>query len=293
MRRLQGQHSRSGHRNRHAARRPLQSPLRLQFLRIQRSLLIDGVNYTARLHLQSSQTTLDWFVGTVPHQPRHSYVKNSMSAPAFVGPGQTFVLGPRLSSIVSMTLSPVRPQSSFPAPLPLLLLLGYGNLLPRSGEHLSFPVESRRRLHRRCSNKRLPQRDRLHHRRLRQLFNANADAQKFLKQEVHNPQRRSKAITRSFPLSLWDWPIASDLRCSYATPARSIDLNQTLRQRHVDPFRLCIHRHQKRLRKRNKHLIPLKRLTASSGAASSSRRPPSAVIANCTSSTTPTGFEPS
>ena len=52
---------------------------------------IDGVNYDARLHLQSSETVLDWFVGKNLHiSPGFLYVKNSMSAPASVGPGQTF-----------------------------------------------------------------------------------------------------------------------------------------------------------------------------------------------------------
>jgi hypothetical protein len=102
---------------------------------------IDGVNYDARLHLQSSQTTLDWFVGRFHISPGFLYVKNSMSAPAFVGPGQTFVLGTQ--TFLNSVDDPVTGSSSviFPRTIAPLLLLGYGNLLPRSGEHLSLPIE--------------------------------------------------------------------------------------------------------------------------------------------------------
>jgi hypothetical protein len=144
---------------------------------------IDGVNYTARLHLQSSQTTLDWFVGGFHISPGILYVKNSMSAPAFVGPGQTFVLGTQ--TFLNSVDDPVTGTSSviFPRTFAPLLLLGYGNLLPRSGEHLSLPVEvgvaytgdaqinvslnGTACVTNGCVN-----------------FSQNADAQKFLKQEI-------------------------------------------------------------------------------------------------------------
>jgi hypothetical protein len=103
---------------------------------------IDGVNYDARLHLQSSETVLDWFVGKNLHiSPGFLYVKNSMSAPASVGPGQTFVLGSQ--TFINSVDDPVSGTSSvvFPRKFAPLLLLGYGNILPRSGRHLSFPFE--------------------------------------------------------------------------------------------------------------------------------------------------------
>jgi hypothetical protein len=144
---------------------------------------IDGVNYTARLHLQSSQTTLDWFIGGFHISPGVLYVKNSMSAPAFVGPGQTFVLGTQ--TFLNSVDDPVNGSSSvvFPRTFAPLLLLGHGNLLPRHGEHLSLPVEvgvaytgaaqinvalnGTACVTNGCVN-----------------FSQNADAQKFLKQEI-------------------------------------------------------------------------------------------------------------
>jgi hypothetical protein len=144
---------------------------------------IDGVNYTARLHLQSSQTTLDWFVGGFHISPGVLYVKNSMSAPAFVGPGQTFVLGTQ--TFLNSVDDPVTGSSSvvFPRTFAPLLLIGYGNLLPRHGGHLSLPVEvgvaytgaaqinvalnGTACVTNGCVN-----------------FSQNADAQKFLKQEI-------------------------------------------------------------------------------------------------------------
>jgi hypothetical protein len=144
---------------------------------------IDGVNYTARLHLQSSQTTLDWFIGRFHISPGFLYVKNSMAAPAFVGPGQTFVLGTQ--TFLNSVDDPVNGSSSvvYPRTFAPMLLLGYGNLLPRSGEHLSLPIEvgvaytgapvisvalnGTACVTNGCVN-----------------FSQNADAQKFLKQEI-------------------------------------------------------------------------------------------------------------
>jgi len=103
---------------------------------------IDGINYDARLHLQSSETVLDWFVGKNLHiSPGLLYVKNSLSAPASVGPGQSFVLGTQ--TFINSVDDPVKGTSSvvFPRKFAPLLLLGYGNILPRSGRHLSFPLE--------------------------------------------------------------------------------------------------------------------------------------------------------
>jgi hypothetical protein len=102
---------------------------------------MDGLNYDARMHLQSSQTTLDWFVGGFHISPGFLYFKNAMLAPVFVGPGQTFVLGTQ--TFLNSVDDPVTGSSYviFPRTIAPLLLFGYGNLLPRHGEHLSLPVE--------------------------------------------------------------------------------------------------------------------------------------------------------
>jgi hypothetical protein len=105
---------------------------------------IDGVDYNARLHLKSSETTVDWFPrgeGGFHISPGILYLKNTLSAPASVGPGQTFVLGTQtyLNSVddpVSGSSAVVYPHSFAP-----LLLLGYGNIIPRTRHRLSFPIE--------------------------------------------------------------------------------------------------------------------------------------------------------
>jgi hypothetical protein len=144
---------------------------------------IDGVNYDARLRLQSSQTTLDWFIGGFHISPGFLYFKSRMSAPASVGPGQTFVLGTQ--TFLNSVDDPVNGTSSviYPRTFSPLLLLGYGNLLPRRGGHLSLPVEvgvaytgppqiSVALNGTACTTEGCVN------------FSQNADAQKFLKQEV-------------------------------------------------------------------------------------------------------------
>ena len=144
---------------------------------------MDGVGYDARIHLQSSQTTLDWFMGRFHISPGFLYFKSGMTAPASVGPGQRFVLGTQ--TFLNSVDDPVSGSSSviYPRTFAPLLLLGYGNLLPRSGEHLSLPVEvgvaytgapvinvalnGTACVTNGCVN-----------------FSQNADAQKFLKQEI-------------------------------------------------------------------------------------------------------------
>jgi hypothetical protein len=103
---------------------------------------IDNIDYTARLHLQSSQTTLDWFFGKNFHiSPGFLYANNAMSAPAYVGPGKTFLLGTQ--TYTNSVDDPVTGSSGvvFPHKFAPLLLIGWGNILPRSGKRLTFPME--------------------------------------------------------------------------------------------------------------------------------------------------------
>jgi hypothetical protein len=144
---------------------------------------IDGVSYNARLRLQSSQTTLDWFIGGFHISPGFLYFKSRMSAPTSVGPGQSFVLGTQ--AFLNSVDDPVNGASSviYPRTFSPLLLLGYGNLLPRRGGHLSLPVEvgvaytgppqiSVALNGTACTTEGCVN------------FSQNADAQKFLKQEI-------------------------------------------------------------------------------------------------------------
>jgi hypothetical protein len=104
---------------------------------------IDGVNYNAQMHLRSSQTTLDWF--PTHHgfhiSPGIFYSKNALSALASVPPGQYFELGDQ--SFTNSVDDPLRGTMSvvYPHNLSPMLLLGFGNILPRSSHHLSVPFE--------------------------------------------------------------------------------------------------------------------------------------------------------
>ena len=114
----------------------------VNFLAFNDPFSLHGMDYEARFHLQSSEAVLDWFVGKGLHiSPGILYAKNSMTASVNVEPGQTFVLSNQ--GFLNSIDDPVTGSSSvvFPHKLSPLLLIGYGNILPRSGRHLSFPVE--------------------------------------------------------------------------------------------------------------------------------------------------------
>ena len=112
------------------------------FFAFNESFNIDGVNYNARLHLKSSETVLDWFpLGAIHVSTGVLWMKDALTAPVSVGPGQTFLLGSQtfLNSVddpVSGSSSVVYSHSFAP-----LVLVGLGNIIPRSGRHLSFPFE--------------------------------------------------------------------------------------------------------------------------------------------------------
>jgi hypothetical protein len=104
---------------------------------------VDGIGYAARLHLRSSGTTLDWFPlrGSFHISPGLLYVKNTLSAPMSVGPGQNFELGGQ--PFVNSVGDPVHGNAAivFPHSVAPMLLLGFGNIIPRSGRHLTVPFE--------------------------------------------------------------------------------------------------------------------------------------------------------
>jgi hypothetical protein len=105
--------------------------------------IIDGVNYDARLHFKSSQTTIDWFPwhGRFHISPGILYAKNNLAAAANVGPGQAFELGDQ--AFINSVNDPVNGSMTvvFPHNISPVLMLGFGNIIPRNGKHLSIPVE--------------------------------------------------------------------------------------------------------------------------------------------------------
>lgn len=104
---------------------------------------IDGVNYDANLHFRSSQSTLDWFpLGHSFHiSPGILYSKNTVSSTATVPAGQNFSLGDQ--DFVNSVVDPVHGNMSlaYPRNFSPMLLLGFGNILPRTSRRLSIPVE--------------------------------------------------------------------------------------------------------------------------------------------------------
>jgi hypothetical protein len=105
--------------------------------------IIDGVNYNAQLHFKSTASTVDWFPGhhSFHISPGILYAKNSMSAIASVGPGQNFELGdqPFLNSVDD----PVAGAATvvFPHKIAPMVMMGFGNIIPRSRRHFSIPFE--------------------------------------------------------------------------------------------------------------------------------------------------------
>jgi hypothetical protein len=104
---------------------------------------IDGVVYNSDLHFRSAQASFDWFPihSTFHISPGILYGRNSLSALAYVPPGQSFSLGnqPLINSIddpMGGTASAVFPRNFAPS-----LMAGFGNMVPRTGNHFSFPLE--------------------------------------------------------------------------------------------------------------------------------------------------------
>lgn len=104
---------------------------------------IDGVNYSSRLHFQSGQMKLDWFP---THRSFHispgvMYGRNRLSATSWVPAGQFFELGSQ--GFTNSVDDPLNGLASVALPRNLAptLTVGFGNMIPRSGRHLSFPTE--------------------------------------------------------------------------------------------------------------------------------------------------------
>ena len=103
----------------------------------------DGVTYNSQLRLRSSQTTLDWF--PTRHgfhiSPGILHSRNNISSLATVPAGQNFSLGDQ--SYINSVGDPVNGTMTvvFPHNVSPMLLLGFGNVLPRNGRHFSVPFE--------------------------------------------------------------------------------------------------------------------------------------------------------
>ena len=104
---------------------------------------IDGVNYTAELHFNSGQVNLDWFPfgGAFHISPGMLIYKNDLSAGANVPGGSTLTLGNQQYTSSSTDPAHGNAALTFPHTISPSLLLGFGNIIPRSNKHWSVPFE--------------------------------------------------------------------------------------------------------------------------------------------------------
>jgi hypothetical protein len=112
-------------------------------LNIGHNLTSDGIQYTGRARLRSVQANFDWFfLGPLHLSPGVLlYDGNQLTATAFVPGGQQFTIGG--TTYTSNPSNPVNGTGSIGinkvAPM---LLIGIGNMVPRSGGHISVHAEA-------------------------------------------------------------------------------------------------------------------------------------------------------
>lgn len=104
---------------------------------------IDGVDYNAQLRFRSGQLSLDWFPehGGFHISPGLLYFRNDLSSLAAVPAGQYFELGSQ--GFINSVDDPVNGTASvtYPRSIAPTLMVGFSNIIPRSGRHLSMPYE--------------------------------------------------------------------------------------------------------------------------------------------------------
>jgi hypothetical protein len=107
-----------------------------------RALTNDGIHYTGQLHFRSGEAHLDWFpFGGFHVSPGVLFYNgNQLTANASVPGGRTFTLsGTTYESDPAMPLMGTG-KLDFVKVSPSIML-GFGNLIPRSGRHYSFLFE--------------------------------------------------------------------------------------------------------------------------------------------------------
>ena len=104
---------------------------------------VDGMNYNTQILFNSGQVSLDWFPfhGGFHIGPGAVYFNNRLNALLSAPAGQTFELGD--DTYTNSTTDPVHGSAAFSygRKIAPAVVAGFGNILPRSGRHLSVPVE--------------------------------------------------------------------------------------------------------------------------------------------------------
>jgi hypothetical protein len=103
----------------------------------------DGIAIDGDLKLRGGHLSLDYFPfhGGFRISPGIVYDGNNLNASTFVAGGQQFSLGD--TNYYSSTTNPVNGTASFYFGKQVVpsLTIGFGNMIPRSGRHVSFPFE--------------------------------------------------------------------------------------------------------------------------------------------------------
>lgn len=113
------------------------------FFNFSDTLSDSGVNYTANLRFRSAEASIDWFPwarGFHISPGALLYNGNQITATALIPGGDSFTLND--TDYISSPSDPVHGSGSivFAKAAPKLTV-GWGNLVPRSGRHFSFPFE--------------------------------------------------------------------------------------------------------------------------------------------------------
>lgn len=108
------------------------------------TLTSSGITYNADLHFRSAEASLDWFPfrgGFHVSPGALLYNGNQVAGGAHVPAGETFTLNDQ--TYTSSATDPVSGTGSltFPYKAAPKLTVGWGNLVPRSERHFSFPFE--------------------------------------------------------------------------------------------------------------------------------------------------------
>ena len=104
---------------------------------------ISGIDYDPGVKYTAGRSTIDWF----PHHGAFHisagalYFRNTIAGSASVVEGGTFTLGD--TTYLNSVDDPIRGSASlvYHKRIAPLLLFGFGNILPRSGRHVSVPFE--------------------------------------------------------------------------------------------------------------------------------------------------------
>ena len=114
------------------------------FLNYSRDFNNDGIHYDGQLSFRSGEAHLDWYpLGGFHISPGVLFYNgNKVTGNASVSAGQTFTLGGTQYESDPTGTNPVTGtgQLTFPKAAPQILV-GFGNMLPRSGRHFGFNFE--------------------------------------------------------------------------------------------------------------------------------------------------------